>query len=766
MREINYLKLDSVTAIRIRIPGLLQATPFSEYLTLLPMIPLHFGPGFPAHFEKFCAYVALWRYGGKYISLHPKAISDSRENGCQSDALDIDQPPIGERFVVHSNEIEAILLRFLNNAKLVLRDENMPQAELTNMSRLEIVSVEKPPRLATPAFDNRLTQHYGLLHNSIAPERNDFSLEVAGLSAMQYLPFVDVFIDKETWSLSGPCMFQRNHGIKVWSYYSRVTFFLDRIRMSGRARWPPTDELNPLLLSMENDHMRSQNISSGVGIEYIKNHGAAGMLDMSTKSALVAQDVVAYTSAGSSVLLNRHFDRRTTERKEILIVGIAPGFLHTIFPTTVLKSAMYVETVVPKEFGNNAKRFSKASAVLDKLAAAKLVITSDLHWALPCAGMNTPVIFVRTGNSTHPPSQHIAFDMFHTVDFPITARSSKLVASFSWDKPPRNPKPEILYRLQASAWEHIRRDVSLRETARTFGTVPLPEKNSTGKLRFFQVYTTSSMNIRNRRSLESILYHHPESAVTLFSNTLDPEEISYFVELGYVVRIVPYTLTDLLTQAIDSERGAIKMYAAAFARRLPLVSTGEYWYSHETDLIRLLILYIEGGVYLDTDVIVLRNMNSLKNVLATQEDDYSTLNGAVLAFEAKNIFLLECIREFVMAYNGNSWAENGPELLTRVASRGSLACKNTDPEPIVQTDCHVSLLKKGYFYPLGWSEVESACFVETDPKATNATLKFINEMSYAIHLNNRVTSQHQRTVPGTVCRNVLNRFCIACSSMV
>jgi hypothetical protein len=39
-------------------------------------------------------------------------------------------------------------------------------------------------------------------------------------------------------------------------------------------------------------------------------------------------------------------------------------------------------------------------------------------------------------------------------------------------------------------------------------------------------------------------------------------------------------------------------------------------------------------------------------------------------------------------------------------------------------------------------------------------------MAYTIHLNNRITGRHGRTLPGTVCRVVLNKFCIACSSLV
>lgn len=43
---------------------------------------------------------------------------------------------------------------------------------------------------------------------------------------------------------------------------------------------------------------------------------------------------------------------------------------------------------------------------------------------------------------------------------------------------------------------------------------------------------------------------------------------------------------------------------------------GQHWYSHETDLIRMLILYMWGSVYMDTDVITVRRFDDfLENVL-------------------------------------------------------------------------------------------------------------------------------------------------------
>lgn len=59
---------------------------------------------------------------------------------------------------------------------------------------------------------------------------------------------------------------------------------------------------------------------------------------------------------------------------------------------------------------------------------------------------------------------------------------------------------------------------------------------------------------------------------------------------------------------------------------------GPYFFSHITEIIRLASLYKYGGVYLDTDVIVMRDLGSLRNCLGTElagsQGEAKILNGA------------------------------------------------------------------------------------------------------------------------------------------
>ena len=87
------------------------------------------------------------------------------------------------------------------------------------------------------------------------------------------------------------------------------------------------------------------------------------------------------------------------------------------------------------------------------------------------------------------------------------------------------------------------------------------------------------------RTLESIFYHHPNGKVIVHSNTLSQNDFDVLTESGYSVEVQTYNLTDLLSESP----------ASTFTTKLSKVLSGQYWYSHETDLIRFLLLYKYGG---------------------------------------------------------------------------------------------------------------------------------------------------------------------------
>ncbi|XP_009583723.1 PREDICTED: lactosylceramide 4-alpha-galactosyltransferase-like, partial [Fulmarus glacialis] len=64
-----------------------------------------------------------------------------------------------------------------------------------------------------------------------------------------------------------------------------------------------------------------------------------------------------------------------------------------------------------------------------------------------------------------------------------------------------------------------------------------------------------------------------------------------------------------------------------------------------SDACRITIMWKFGGIYLDTDFIVLRNLKNLTNALGVESQD--VLNGAFLSFKPKHEFMGLCMQDFV-----------------------------------------------------------------------------------------------------------------------
>jgi len=162
-----------------------------------------------------------------------------------------------------------------------------------------------------------------------------------------------------------------------------------------------------------------------------------------------------------------------------------------------------------------------------------------------------------------------------------------------------------------------------------------------------------------------------------------------------------------------------------------------------TDLLRLVVLYEEGGVYLDTDVLVVRSLAPLGNVLGYQDSHH--VNGAVLKFERRSEYLRACIQEFLATYDPTKWGFNGPGLLTRVLAQPRFRANQT----------LVTALPMPVFYPFAeGSRIIRKCFTATNASAKN--LQVIVRSAYTVHLNGKWSSE-TKAQNGSVCHTLLSQ---------
>ncbi|MFS7977671.1 putative glycosyltransferase, DXD sugar-binding, nucleotide-diphospho-sugar transferase [Helianthus anomalus] len=76
-----------------------------------------------------------------------------------------------------------------------------------------------------------------------------------------------------------------------------------------------------------------------------------------------------------------------------------------------------------------------------------------------------------------------------------------------------------------------------------------------------------------------------------------------------------------------------------------------------SNLLQLCLLYKLGGVYMDTDVMMLKSFSKLNKSIGTQTSDlgsknWSRLNNAVMVFDKIYLLVYKFIEEFALNFNG------------------------------------------------------------------------------------------------------------------
>ncbi|NWV14638.1 A4GAT galactosyltransferase, partial [Ptilonorhynchus violaceus] len=182
----------------------------------------------------------------------------------------------------------------------------------------------------------------------------------------------------------------------------------------------------------------------------------------------------------------------------------------------------------------------------------------------------------------------------------------------------------------------------------------------------------------------------------------------------------------------------------------PLRHWEPYFLPVLSDACRIVLMWKFGGIYLDTDFIVLKNLQNLTNALGIQDDN--VLNGAFLSFKPKHKFMELCMQDFVQNYNGWRWGHQGPELLTRVFK------KWCSLRTIESTSCKgVSALAPEAVYPIRWQEWKKLF------EAVSASqFRRLLRNTYAVHVWNKLSHGTRLEIPSrALLARLYSRFCPA-----
>ncbi|KAG6641491.1 hypothetical protein CIPAW_09G077200 [Carya illinoinensis] len=145
-------------------------------------------------------------------------------------------------------------------------------------------------------------------------------------------------------------------------------------------------------------------------------------------------------------------------------------------------------------------------------------------------------------------------------------------------------------------------------------------------VRVFMVWNSPPWmyGVRHQWGLESLLSWHRDACVVVFSETIELDFFKYsLVNDGYKVAVAMPNLDELLKDT------PTHVFASVWFewRKTKFYST------HYIELARLAALYKYGGIYLDSDIIILKPLSGLNNTVGMEDHlSGSSLNGAVMAF--------------------------------------------------------------------------------------------------------------------------------------
>jgi hypothetical protein len=583
--------------------------------------------------------------------------------------------------------------------------------------------------------------------------------ELQSFPGLQFMPYLSDFVD-------------RDFGLKETHAHN----------LFANAWWgypsafPPPRNMTAAFFSV---HMsgKFQNTVVPKNLGYFQRYtsqiGPIGARDSPTLAFLESLGLPTYQSSCFTQMLRPHGNKykdTVHDRDLIMLVDVEPDLL----PAHVVeRGQIYMANVNSSDMNSREARLQHAQELYFRYSnKAKVVITSRIHSALPASVNGVPVIFVERSEANLPGGKggrtKGISDLFHTY-----RPEDGDQWSFDLDRMPPNPGVHRQDRYRASFWNYIKKRLPswYVDSAELFGLVPIRRLgegvvSDTEDLHnlFHFIFTTppETLTWRVQRAIEAVFYHHPNAKVIMHSRSLpiSGTRLDAFAETGYDFAIRPYNLETLLEKSSAvSEQDRKKLLEVLEARK-----EGDFWYSHETDLIRLLIMEKYGGVYMDTDMHIIKPFpKSLRNVLAYQDRLtpkralklalVRMVNGAVMIFEKDNMFLRELVTEamnrLIYQYNADEWGILGPQLLSDTWRTHEKKKKH---------DQRVQILDNTVFYPYNFGNAHG-CFQDHD------FFKPVTDETYAVHLNTKVTSGFQSTSKGTYCDTIFHAHCIFCDEI-
>lgn len=250
---------------------------------------------------------------------------------------------------------------------------------------------------------------------------------IQSLASAQFCPSIDGFINRE----------------ELKSYDGEeCKMIMNGWYMFNVDEWPPSSKIIPLFVALHFNTLAKEKLLSEESINYLKQHEPIGCRDKNTEKMLREHGVNAYFSGCMTLTLGRkyhsdikdgkyyfvdpyfvtHWNIKNVIRNAFYLLfhwrpinkiakkfpgskkGLRKRMILTtfyreyskLFSKKILVNAQYINhqnEYYAYAFPTDEQRLAEAERLVKNYAKAKLVVTSRIHCALPCLGLETPVIY-------------------------------------------------------------------------------------------------------------------------------------------------------------------------------------------------------------------------------------------------------------------------------------------------------------------------------------------------------------------------------------
>lgn len=225
--------------------------------------------------------------------------------------------------------------------------------------------------------------------------------EIQSIAARRFLPKIDYYIDHEKLH-----KFNKENDVKT----IMNGWYLD----CSRA-WPPSNNINPLLISMhfttDKRWGRRDAVINEKSKEFFEKNGSVGCRDLHTVNFLTENDIEAHFTGCLTLTLDS--GNENPEKQDYIIINsnISKDILQYLKEKTDKDIYIVYQDMFPcfekafpetmpkylynfSSFYNDQEKFFMAENLLKVYENASCVITDRLHCALPCLSLKTPVLLI------------------------------------------------------------------------------------------------------------------------------------------------------------------------------------------------------------------------------------------------------------------------------------------------------------------------------------------------------------------------------------